>query len=62
MGLLLGFFLFFLFNTEIYAFGHMPLEGFGGPKKDQIVVSPVKDCDFRTSLLRCAKPTQCLLS
>ena len=37
----------------------MPLGGFGGPEKDQVFVSPVKDCGFRTSLPGCAVPTEC---
>ena len=36
---------FFLFHRDSF-YRHIPWEGFGGPKKDQIVVSPVKDCDF----------------
>ena len=63
MGLSLGFscyYFFFKYQDSFHR--HIPLEGFGGPEKDQIVVSPIKDCDFRTSLLGCAVPTECLWS
>ena len=36
---------FFLFHWHSF-YRHTPWEGFGGPEKDQIVVSPVKDCNF----------------
>ena len=36
---------FFLFHQNSF-YRHIPWEEFGGSEKDQIVVSPVKDCDF----------------
>ena len=42
MGSSLQFFQFY----QISFHRHIPWEGFGGPEKDQIVVSPVKDCVF----------------
>ena len=36
---------FFSFHRKS-SYRYIPWEGFGGPKKDQIVVSPVKDCGF----------------